>query len=118
MESLARMLSLILHFEMGNHVLLDSLLRSATRFMQVKNRYYDLERRFIHGISEAIKWVSAREQQAVFQKMKADLQAPEMARVAKTLLQTFDLDAWLEGKISGRTFAVRVKAKWERGAEK
>lgn len=112
LQSLARILSLILHFEMGNHVLLDSLLRSTTRFMQIKNRYYELERRFIQGIAEALKWASPREQQVVFQKMKTDLQTPQMGAMARTLLQMFDLDAWLESKISGRTFAACVKARW------
>lgn len=118
LQCLARLLMLILHFEMGNYILLESLLRSATRFLQVKNRYYDLERRFTQSISEAAKYATARERQAVFQKMKIDLWAPEMAPLAKTLLQTFDLDAWLESKTGNRTFAACVRAKWESDSKK
>jgi hypothetical protein len=112
LQSLARILSLIIHFEMGNTVLLDSLLRSATRFLQKKNRLYDLERRFMHFMSELIKQPSSREQKTVFQKMKIDLQELALLSGAKTVLQTFDLAAWLDAKIKGQTFAATVAEKW------
>jgi len=118
LQSLARILALILHFEMGNTVLLDSLLRSATRFLQKKNRLYDLERRFIHFMSELTKQPGPREQQAVFQKMKADLQDIALIPGAKTVLQTFDLAAWLEARIKGQTFATTVAEKWRNEAGK
>lgn len=114
LQSFARILSLILHFEMGNNLLLESLLRSATRFLQKKNRLYDLERRFMHFILELTRQISAREQQVVFQKMKHDLQEVAQVPGIKALLQTFDLDAWLESKIRGETFAAVVREKWSR----
>ncbi|MBV6439571.1 MAG: hypothetical protein DYG98_04400 [Haliscomenobacteraceae bacterium CHB4] len=114
LQSLARILALILHFEMGNTVLLDSLLRSATRFLQKKNRLYDLERRFIHFMSELIKQPGWREQQVVFQKMKTDLLELALLPAAKTVLQTFDLAAWLEARIKSQTFAAAVAEKWRK----
>ena len=118
LQSLARILALILHFEMGNTVLLDSLLRSATRFLQKKNRLYDLERRFIHFMSELIRQPGAREQQQVFRKMKLELQEMVHLPGAKTVLQTFDLEAWLDAKINGQTFAATVAQKWRKETAK
>ncbi len=114
LQSLARVLSLILHVEMGNTVLLESLLRSTTRFLQKKNRLYDLERRFMHFVSELMRQPSVREQLGIFQKMKTDLQEVAAMPGAKVLLQTFDLEAWLDSRISGRTFAAVVREKWRR----
>lgn len=114
LQSLARILSLIIHFEMGNTVLLESLMRSATRFLQKKNRLYDLERRFIHLMQELLRQTSVREQQGIFQKMKIDLQEIAQAPGTKALLQTFDLGAWLEAKLESRTFAAAVREKWRR----
>ncbi|MEO6760540.1 MAG: hypothetical protein ABIO24_13860, partial [Saprospiraceae bacterium] len=108
LQSLARMISLILHFELGNSVLLESLLRSATRFMQKKNRLFELARRFIHFMADLMRAANRQEQQPVFQKMKAEL--PQLPG-AKSLLQTFDLDAWLESKIGHRSFAAVVRGK-------
>lgn len=112
LQSLARILSLILHFEMGNSVLLESLLRSATRFLQKKNRLYDLERRFFQLMSELLRAASTQEQQFAFKKMKTDLAHFSALPDARVLLQTFDLEAWLDAKIKGQSFAFVVHAKW------
>lgn len=111
LQSLARILSLVLHFEMGNLMLLESLTRSATRFMQKKNRYHDLERRFMHFMHDVMKTPGQQELRGVFQKTKEDL--PEMSGY-RTLLQTFDLEAWLDSKIKGQTFAATVQEKWRK----
>ncbi len=108
LQSLARMISLILHFELGNMVLLESLIRSATRFMQKKNRLFELERRFIHFMADLIRAANRAEQQPVFEKMEAEL---SLLPGAKSLLQTFDLEAWLESKITGHSFAAAVRLK-------
>ncbi|MBX2890963.1 MAG: hypothetical protein KF734_08560 [Saprospiraceae bacterium] len=118
LQSLARILALILHFEMGNTVLLDSLLRSATRFLQKKNRLYDLEKRFIHFMSELVRQPNPQEQRAVFQKMREDLQRLASNKSAQTVLQTFDLEAWLSAKTTGQTFAATVAEKWGRETRK
>ncbi len=114
LQSVARILSLIIHFEMGNWMLLESLMRSATRFLQKKNRLFDLERRFIQYMSEYMRQSGAREQRAVFEKMRTALQ--ELAKTPETqaLLQTFDFGAWLDAKIQGSSFAVEVRRKWQR----
>ena len=114
LQSLARILSLILHFEMGNNVLIESLLRSATRFLQKKNRLYDLERRFFQFMSELMRAPSTREQQRAFQKMKDNLAQFSSLPDTRVLLQTFDLEAWLEAKTNHQTFAEVVQAKWRR----
>lgn len=115
LQSLARILSLILHFEMGSHLLLDSLLRSAAHFMKVKNRFYDLEKHLIQSIAEAYRLVSRREQQQVFEKLHRELMSEPLASTARHLLQIFDLDAWLVSKIEGRSFAEIAQRRYEEG---
>ena len=97
---------------MGNTVLLESLLRSATRFLQKKNRLYDLERRFFQFMSELMRAPSGKEQRLAFVKMQDDLSQLSALPGAKVLLQTFDLEAWLAGKITGTGFAEAVRLKW------
>ena len=113
LQSLARILSLLFHFELGNKLLMESLLRSATRFMQKKNRLFDLERRFIQLFSALLRAPSARAQQAAFQRLRADWPALTGLPGAAALLQTFDLDAWLESKIQGLPFGEIVRRKFE-----
>lgn len=113
LQSLARILSLLFHFELGNTLLLESLLRSATRFMQKKNRLFDLERRFIQLFSELIRAASAREQHQAFQRIRADWTELVELPGARVLLQTFDLDAWIEAKLQSISFGEAVRRKFE-----
>jgi len=48
---------------------------------------------------------------AGFQKWKEDLVGMSDYQ---TLLQTFDLEAWIESKIKGETFAATVRKKWQK----
>jgi len=111
-QSLMRIISMIIHFEMGNLVLVESLLRSAVRFMQKKNRLFELERRFMHFMSELLRVHAPRDQQIAFRKMKADLQEHARQPGGQALLQTFDINAWLDAKTNGQTFAEVVREKW------
>ncbi len=114
LQSLARILLLILHYEMGNTVLLESLLRSTMRFLQKKNRFFQLEKRFMHLIADLMRATTTRERDAAFQQMKADLEAEATSPGVGALLQTFDLGVWLESKVSGQTFAAAVREKFKR----
>lgn len=115
LQSVARMFSLILHIEMGNIVLLESLLRSATRFLKKKNRFLNLEQRFLHFVSELTRLPGGKLQTEAFERMRGFLRSGLDQPTTKTLLQTFDLDAWLESKIKGQTFAAIVRQKWVDG---
>jgi hypothetical protein len=115
LQSLARILSLILHFELGNYMLLDSLLRTAARFLKRRNRLHELERRFMHGIADAIKMPDVRGQREVFARVKNDLEPKAQEPETRALLQTFDLLAWLDAKSRGQVFATVVREKYLRG---
>lgn len=112
LQSLARILSLLLHFELGNFLLLDSLLRTAARFLQRKKRLLELERRFMNGLSEAIRFPDTKSQREAFRKAKEDLVPVAQEPATRALLQTFDLLAWLEAKARGQTFAAVVREKY------
>ncbi|MFN4256357.1 MAG: hypothetical protein ACK4Q5_15255 [Saprospiraceae bacterium] len=111
LQSVARVLSLIIHYEMGNTMLLESVLRSTTRYLQKKNRLEALELRFVQFMSELVRTPAGRERAAVFQRAKDDLHQLSEQHEAKAVLDTFDLVAWVESKISGKTFAEAVRAK-------
>lgn len=113
LQSLARILLLIVHYEMGNTVLLESLLRSAMRFLQKKNRFFQLEKRFMHLIADLMRAATARERDTAFLKMQEDLEKEAKSPGVRALLQTFDLGAWLESKLKRQKFAEAVREKFE-----
>jgi tetratricopeptide (TPR) repeat protein len=109
LQGLARILLLVIHYELDNTILLDSLLRSATRFLKKKDRLYELERRFMGRLHEVLRCATAQERKEVFQKLQQDIEGKPATKV---VAQLFDLEAWVEGKITGRPFADIIRAKW------
>ncbi len=116
LQTVARIFSLILHIEMGNTLLIESLLRSAKRFLKKKNRFQDLEQRFINFVAELNRTPKGKTQIEIYEKMHQELHAADNLPATKALLQTFDLDAWLLSKIKGQSFAAIVREKWDEGA--
>ncbi len=109
LQSLARILSIIIHFEMGNVVLLESLLRSTTRYLQSKHRFFELEKRFLHYISELLRTTSPQQKRLIFSNFYKEIEPISSHPEVQNTLQTFDLLAWVESKISGKTFAQTVR---------
>ena len=55
LQSLARILNLIIHYEMDNAILLEYLFRSTYRFLKKRNRAFEFERSVLTFIQKAIK---------------------------------------------------------------
>jgi hypothetical protein len=109
LQSLARILNLILHYELGNTVLLEYLMRSAKRFLQRKNRFLELERRFLALMRDLLKAHDQTEKIKYFEQIEAEwAQLPG----SKVISQTFDMESWFESKIKKRPFAAIVQRKW------
>lgn len=112
LQSLARILNLIIHFELGNTMLLESLLRSTYRYLNKENRLSEFERKIMEFIREAGKPHSKKEMKQLFENLKQDFeqlsQSPEFG-----VFQLFDLMAWLDSKISGKSFAGVVRERFQ-----
>ena len=113
LQSLARILALILHYELGNMLLLDSLIRSTKRFLKQKNRLYDLEKQFIQLMSDLLRIPSSEEKKNAIKAFEMNWNS---IGGTQALNQIFDLKSWVDAKISGKTFGLTVKEKWEQRA--
>jgi hypothetical protein len=111
LQSLARILALIVHYELNNTLLLDSLIRSTKRFLRQKNRLYALEKRFIELMQHLIRTSDAKEQTAFIKSFESDWNT---IPGVNALNQIFDLKSWIDAKISGTTFSETVREKYEK----
>lgn len=109
LQSLARVLNLIIHFEMDNSILLDNLLRSTYRFLKQRNRMYKLERAVLDFIRDANKTMSNKERVAAFVALKERFETFAKDDTEKILLQYFNFTAWAESKANNESFAEAVK---------
>jgi len=111
LQSLARILNLIIHYELGNTILLDSLLRSTYRYLNKENRLSEFERKMMGFIKDAGKPHTKNEMRQTLEALKKDIedlsQSPSYG-----VFELFDIISWLESKISGRPFAEVVKERF------
>ena len=113
LQSLARILNLIVHFEMGNTMLLEYLFRSTYRFLRKRNRMYDFEKRVLSFIKDSSKIHSSKELKEAFVKLKNEFEELSKIPSEKVMFQYFDFIAWLESKTNDETFSDVVKRRYK-----
>jgi tetratricopeptide (TPR) repeat protein len=112
LQSLARILNLIIHYELGNTILLESLIRSTYRYLTKDNRLSEFERKIINFIREAGKPHSKKEMRKVLETLKNDFEYLSKSP-SYGIFGLFDLMSWFESKISGRPFAEVVQEQFK-----
>jgi tetratricopeptide (TPR) repeat protein len=111
LQSLGRILTLIIHFEMKNMTLLESLIRSTYRFLSTQNVLFEFERKILQCMREALNAPNTRQQKVIFTTLKADLEVLAENINESVFLKQFDFLAWIESKITGHGFGAIIRGK-------
>ncbi|PSR11623.1 MAG: hypothetical protein DA408_11190 [Bacteroidetes bacterium] len=111
LQHLAHLLNLVVHFEMGNSILLSSLLRSTQRNLQKRGRFNAFEQVFWQCLRQVNQLPGQREQQPVFQQCWQKIKALELSASDRSMLRFFDFESWLESKASRKDFATVIQLK-------
>lgn len=113
LQSLARVLNLIIHYELGNTVLLDSLIRSTYRYLNKENRLSEIEKTFINFIKEAAQPKTKKQNKQALEQLKSKFEG--LSKLPDHgIFNFFDVNAWIESKISGKSFAETIRAKFQK----
>ena len=108
----ALIFNLIIHSELQNDGLLESLIRSTYRYLMKMDHLHSFERAVITFIRKVLPGVhSNKELITAFIKFKKELEKLEQDPYEKKGLTYFDLISWLESKIKKRPFAEIVREK-------
>lgn len=113
LQSLARVLNLIIHYEIGNTLLLESLLRSTYRFLSKRNRLYEFEKSVLGFIQKSGKVRSPKELREAFVQLKVEFENLSKIPSENAMLRYFNFIAWLTSKIENITFAETVQADYK-----
>ncbi len=113
LQSLARILNLIIHYEMDNSILLEYLIRSTYRFLKKRNRVFEFEKQILTFIQKAIKIQSKKELKKAFQNLKEDFEKLSQIPSEKVMLQYFDIISWVDSKILDQPFSEVLKARFQ-----
>lgn len=108
----SKIISLLIHYELGNLDLLRYTVKSTYRYLYKKNRLYQFETIFLHFIKERVRNTeSKKELIETFKELKKELELLIEDSFEKKALDYFDFISWLESKIENKPFAEIVRGK-------
>ncbi|NND95263.1 MAG: hypothetical protein HKN45_10380 [Flavobacteriales bacterium] len=101
----ARLFNLVIHYELGNHELLEYIIKSTHRYLNKRNRAYEIESLVISYLKKLSKAYDKADEKSILDKMKPDLKKVLKNDADKVILEYFDYEAWVESKTRGNSFA-------------
>ena len=107
--SYARILNLIIHYELGNTIGLENILSSAHRFLVKKNTLYKTESLMLKFMAKFLKAQNTPVLKEMFRKLKIELVKMEEDSFERKALDNFDFLSWIDSKIDNRPFGEIVR---------
>ena len=108
----ARIFNLVIHYELQDESLLESLVRSTYRYLRKQEQLYAFERTILNFIRKTLPGVHSGEEMIhAFIGLKKELEQLEQNPYENEGLFFFDFISWLESKIEKRPFAEIVREK-------
>lgn len=108
----SHILSLIIHFEMGNTELLEYRARSTYNLLRRRKQLYNFERELIDFLKQT-KWMTQSSPDIMphFIQLKKEIERiTSESKLERNALSLFDLISWLESKIEKKSF-MEIKQK-------
>ena len=107
-------LNLIIHYEMGNTTLIDSILRSTSRYLNKQNEEFVIEKKILSFFSKINRQaLTKKELKKSFSQLKYELENELTTVTEKRILTIFDIISWIDSKLLEKPFGQIVKEKFE-----
>jgi hypothetical protein len=110
-QKAARILSLIIHHELGNTDLVPYVVRSTYRLLSNRDQLDRVDRTILSLLRKLPSILSGADLVRAFEAAREELAAAAATPDEYRLLRYIDLDAWLTSKIDRRGFAEIVRAR-------
>ena len=109
--SFARILNLIVHYELGNNDIIEYTVKSTYRFLYSRKRLYKFETVLLNFIRNLPKSFTQTKVLSSFTDLKRELIKISENSFERKALEYFDLISWLESKINKTSYAEVIKSK-------
>lgn len=107
-----KIINLIIHFELGNFALLESLLRSAYRQLQKHNRIFKLQETLLWAIRKTLTIPDRSSLGIVLGSLLPELEKLKKDPLESSNFCAFDFESWVRSKVENRPFAEIVTEKF------
>jgi tetratricopeptide (TPR) repeat protein len=112
----SKIMNLIIHYELANYQLLESLLRSTYRFMSKASIHYKLEKIIVKTIKKLITSKDLETTNIIFFEFEKSLSKIKGAE--QNIFVYFDFLTWIRSKIRKEKFAVMLQDKYLKSSSK
>ncbi len=106
----ARMMNLIIHYELENYDFIDYVIKSLNRYLNKQERKQETEFLLIKAIRKLAKNPSAVEKQHIFEDLKLKLEELFANKHERVVMEYFDLLAWVNAKLNKTSYKEEVYA--------
>lgn len=107
----ARILNLLIHYELGNSELLEYIVKSTYRYLQNRKRLFKVETIILKFLKKYPYWMREQELMKGFHELYDELLKLKDDSFEKHAFEYFDFISWLESKNKSLDFAELVKEK-------
>lgn len=105
-QAAVRILNLIVHYELGNSILLANAIKSSRRYLESRHKLFELEKVFFRHFSKLSLKADNSEKLKVYAAMKQEIEVLfKKEPLEKNFSQTFDLLIWINSRQAGQTIA-------------
>lgn len=106
-----RILSLIIHYELGNDQLLEYAVQSTTRFLSRRQRLFQVEAVMLKLMRRYPKWLTIKEKANGFYTLLQEMEELKKDEFERGAFEYFDFTAWLTSKTQSLPFEQTLRAK-------
>ncbi len=106
----AKLLNLLIHYELGNMLHIDSLVRSTYRYLSRRKNLFRFESILLHHFRAIPSLQSAPDLRAWFSLLLRELEPLAESRFERQAFAYFNYLPWLRSKVEGKRFATMARA--------
>ncbi|MBL7964420.1 MAG: hypothetical protein JNM31_11335 [Flavobacteriales bacterium] len=112
--SYARLVNLVVHFELGNYDLLEYILRSTQRFLIKRHGPHEIETALIEHIRKLARAQAPHARRELFKSLQHRLAELVHDPAESIVLKYFDFMSWVNASVEGIPFSEAVQASLKR----
>ena len=109
LQASARIINLIIHYELGNLDSIKYFLRSVYHYLKKRRKLSNSEITILEFIKSMVKARTSDEQIYILKKANDDIAVIRSGPPGNRSVNLFFIETWVEGKLSGRSFAEVIK---------
>ncbi len=108
--SFSRLFNLVVHYELGNYDLLEYVIKSTFRYLSKRRRDHALEVTILNYMRKLARNKKKTDEKGIFVSFAEELDTCLKTETDRTILAHFNYPAWIQSKLSGKTFAEQIRA--------